>query len=180
MSITGSHAGPPPHRRHGRRGFIITAVFLLTAVAATGTGLALALASGSNPAAGSRPPAVSAPSSSAFTTAAASAMSAWCAGPGYQALQAVRADITQVGTDAGNRDLAAVRADGTVMTSDAEAAEKTPPPVTRAQQLNYVKAMGALSFAGIDLAGGDTAAASRAISSANGWLQQDQGILSCP
>ena len=65
------------------------------------------------------------------------------------------------------------------LSTDAEAAEALPPPVTHAQQLSYVEAMGALSFAGTDLSAGNVAAANRAISAAGGYLDQDKGILTC-
>ncbi len=133
---------------------------------------------------GSHHPHKAAPVPSATVTGtvaapAVTAMSAWCAGAGDAALRHVTADLGQVGADANAGNLAATEADGTRMATDAEAAGALPPPVTHAQQVSYTEAMGAFSFAGIDLAAGSLTAANRAITAASGYLNADKGIISC-
>jgi hypothetical protein len=167
-------AGPPP-RKHGY-GLIALILAACLCLAAAVTASWLALTSGHHPAPAPRP------ADTLFSPSATTAvdpMAAWCAGPGNAALGHVRADLNQVGADARSQDLAAAEADGGRLTADAEAAEALPPPVTQAQKLNYVKAMGALSFAGIDLSAGNLTAANRAISAASGYLSQDAGIITC-
>ena len=127
-------------------------------------------------------PATTAPASPATAAPAApavSAMDTWCAGTGDADLQAVEADDGQLATDAGNSDLLAVEADGGQLATDADAAIGNPPPVTHAQQINYVMAMGAAAFAGSDAAAGDITSATTALTTAAGYANKDQGMLSC-
>jgi hypothetical protein len=186
MTATDPHTTPvqptgPPTRRHHRVRNTLAGVLAVACLAGAVTAAYLALTSGHHPAPPPHPAASTAPANpfSPSAAPAAGTMAAWCAGPGYAALQAVHRDISQVGADAHAGDMAAVQADGPVMTADAEAAEKLPPPVTHAQQVSYVEAMGALSFAGIDMSAGNITAADRAIAAASGYLGQDQGIITC-
>lgn len=174
MTATDPQTAPvtPPQPRRNHRTIIALAVLTAGIIGGTIAGLAIV----SHQAAPPRP-AASSPAA-ASTAPAASAMSTWCAGAGYAAFQAVSGDNTQLQADAGN--LAATEADGTRLTADAEAAEALPPPVTRAQKVSYVLAMGAVSFAGTDLSSGDLAAAQRAITAASTYLGQDKGVISCP
>jgi hypothetical protein len=161
----------PPRRNHWIRNTILVIAGTAVAGLAIG-GSARALSS-------SHPSPVPLPSVSS-PAAQQGAMPAWCAGPGDAALRTVQADLGRVGADARNSDPAGAAADGSQLTTAAEAAEKLPPPVTQEQKVSYVEAMGALSFAGIDLGAGDVAAAVTAAGAASAYLGKDKGILNCP
>ena len=193
----------PPHRKHSRRfrvlraaGIGFTGLVVIGAVSsAIGGPQAKPAAAVTAPGATTRPtvtatatvtapaaPATTAPASPATAAPAApavSAMDTWCAGTGDADLQAVEADDGQLATDAGNSDLLAVEADGGQLATDADAAIGNPPPVTHAQQINYVMAMGAAAFAGSDAAAGDITSATTALTTAAGYANKDQGMLSC-
>jgi hypothetical protein len=172
--------GPPRRKMHWVRNTVLTVI--TAAAIGVAAGEIISIASGSGPAAD---PAIAtstftpSPSATIFTpspeTSAQYEMSLWCAGAGDAALQHVRTDLDlmRAGT------AAAAQADGSQLAGDAEAAEKLPPPVTRSQQVSYIEAMGALSFAGADMTAGDLAAAGTAITAADKYLGQDKGILDC-
>lgn len=173
---------PPPPRPPGRwsRRKIITvsvtgAVVLILVLA----GVLGAHMKPKPAAASSSAPAVPSSFSPASTVPAVSAMSSWCAGPGYADLQAVNNDLTTLKSYLQADDLAGAEAFGTTLAADAEAAESLPPPVTQAQKVNYVLAMGALSFAGADLSEGNLTAANRAVAGSGPYFAKDQGVLSC-
>jgi hypothetical protein len=196
----------PPHRKHSRKFRVLRAVGIgfaglvvigavssavggpqakpaaaVTAprVTATPTVTATATVTATPTVTATAAPATTAPTAPATTPSVNYAMAAWCASDGYTDLQATETDTTTMGTDAENDDLLAVEADGSQLATDADTAISNPPPVTHAQQVNYVMAMGALAFAGSDAAAGDITSATTAITTATGYLNKDQGILSC-
>lgn len=103
-----------------------------------------------------------------------SPMQTWCDGSGYTGFQTVESDLSQLDTDSGNNDLAAVESDGATLFQDANAASHDPnflPPLSNAHKVDYGVWMGYLMVAGEKASTGD-------ISSAASAMQQGSKFVS--
>jgi hypothetical protein len=118
------------------------------------------------------------PQAQPSAVASTSPMDAWCGGSGYSDYQAVQSDLTQMSTDLGNGDYGtAENADATQLLSDAEAAEKNAPPVTKSQKVDYILYMGAISFSATDLDSGNVTAAKDAMNGAGSYKDAVNAIV---
>jgi hypothetical protein len=117
-------------------------------------------------------PATAAPASQASS----SPMDAWCNGAGASDYQKVQNDITQLSGDLNANSTGNFGADASKLNADAGTAEGNPPPGTRAQKVNYVLYMGAITFAMTFLNQGNIAEAESAMNGAAKYLNGPNGV----
>lgn len=96
-----------------------------------------------------------------------SPMQQWCSGNGYSDFQQVQQDLSQLSTDSGNDDLAAVEQDGSSLFQDAHTAGLNLPPLSNMHKVEYGVWMGYLLVAGYRASNGDLSGASSAMASAS-------------
>lgn len=89
-----------------------------------------------------------------------SPMQQWCDSTGYDGFQSVQSDLSQLGQDAGDDDLAAVEQDGATLAQDASSVESSLPPLSNAHKVTFGVWMGYMSLAGIKASQGDIDGAS--------------------
>ena len=148
---------------HARRNTLLVLAAFIT--------LALTIAACGSHKAAPQPSAVTPPASAVAAAAPAPAapsqadqLAAWVTSPGYTAMKAVQADLTQVSTDATAGDMLATETDGAQLAADAQIAEDSPCPVGTA---TYAAAMQAYVSAGNDAASGDFTSATVSMDEGN-------------
>lgn len=110
--------------------------------------------------------------------ASTSPMDAWCNGAGASDYQAVQNDITQLSSDLNANSTGNFGADASKLNADASTAEGNPPPGTKAQKVNYVLYMGAITFAMTFLNQGNISEAETAMNGATKYLNGPNGVNS--
>lgn len=108
--------------------------------------------------------------------ASTSPMDAWCNGAGASDYQTVQNDITQLSSDLNANSNGNFGADATKLGLAAAAAEENLPPGTKAQKLNYLEYMGAITFAMTFLNQGNIAEAETAMNGAAKYLNGPDGV----